>query len=267
MVEPRTVGVERMPIRYHLPLGERFTIDAWTRERVWAGTEDLIDLEASFALACEVVGVRGDVVEILGRFERPDVQGRVPGGLVPDVRGLAGHEIRVLKGLDGRVYEVRGAAPVDEIFGGLTAENTLRWFGAAFPHEPVSPGDEWRARDRWELRTERTPLRVALPIVPVVDVDYRYRLDRTGWEERPNGADVAVDIGFSGGGCSSALGLELEVSGSGNGRVLVDGDSGKLETSTREATFTVVPRPVRRGALALPTLRAERRSRAGYRVQ
>lgn len=266
MVEPRTVGAEPLSIRYHLPLGERFTIDARTRERVWAGTEDLIDLEASFALACEVVGVRGDVVDILGRFERPSIEGRVPGGLLPDVERLAGHEIRVLKGLDGVVHEAHGAAPVDEIFGGLTAENALRWFGAAFPHEPVSPGDEWSGRDRWELRTERTPLRVALPIVPVVDVDYRYRLDRAGWAERPNGADVAVDIGFSGGGHSSALGLELEASGSGSGRVLVDGDSGKLEASTREAAFILTPRPLRRGALALPALRAERESRAGYRA-
>lgn len=260
MSEPAP-AIERTRIRYRLPLGERFTIEATTRERVSVDGGLLLELHASFALACEVVDARGDVVEILGHLERPRIGGRAPGGLLPDIRGLEGGTVRVVKGLDGRVHEALDAGGVEAIFGGLTAANALRWFSAAFPSEAVAPGEEWVSRDRWVLRTDRTPLRISLPLHPVVDVTYRYRLLRA---REPT--EIGVAIGFSGGGHSDALGVEVGVTGEGTGRVVVDGTSGKLTVSERRAAFTLQPRATRPGALALPPLHVERHSEAGYRA-
>jgi hypothetical protein len=241
-------------IRYRLPPGDRFTIVAWTHERIELSGRCVMDVEASFALACEVVEASDGIATIRGRFENPKLTGQAITG-VPDLGPLDGTIIVVRKGTDGRVHDVAGAGAVEAMFGGLTAANALMWFAVVFAPEPAR---EWTITDRWMLRADRTPLALPLPLYPAVDVVYRHHLR--------SATSVDVDVRFSGGGRSGELGLDLAVSGSGVGEVELDRASGKLASSTKEATLDLVPRAFRRGALALPPLRVTRRSRAGFRT-
>lgn len=251
-------------IRYRLPEGDRFTIAATTAERITIGSREAVDVDVSFDLACEVTDVSGEIVLIDGEFRSPKITGRALGGLLPDVAGLAGRRIRVRKGLDGRVRDVLDAEPVERLFGGLTAANALNWFAAIFADEPVALGDGWAAYDRWVLRADRTPLAVNLPLRPQVEVRYGYRLRRVDAWEGTERAEIDVDVQLRGGAVSSELGLELDVEGAGRGEVVVDLGAGKLARSRKEAVIRLVPRPIRRGALALPTLRVQRRSEARH---
>lgn len=247
-----------MLIRYRLPRGERFTIEAATRERIDIAGREVMDVEASFVLVCVVTDVESDgVVRIDGRFEDTKLAGNVRVGPLPDVESLAGTQIVVRKGVDGRVHEVSGAEGVEALFGGLTAANALRWFAAEFPSGEVATGDGWTVTDRWTLRADLTPIALDLPLRPEVGVSYAYVLRE--------GAQMELAISFAGGGRSPELGLELDVSGSGTGHVAVDLEMGKLASSVKEADMRLVPRPFRRGALALPELRVRRQSRSAFR--
>lgn len=252
-------------IRYRLPEGNRFTIGASTAERITIDSREIMDVDVSFSLACEVAEASGEQVVIDGRFHSPKISGRALSGLLPDVAGLSGCRIRVRKGLDGRVHDVLDAEPVERLFGGLTAANALNWFAAMFAPRSVGVGDRWESRDRWVLRADRTPLGVDLPLRPEVDVRYGYRLRRVRTGEGTACAEIDVDVGLEGGAVSSDLGLELTADGAGRGEVVVDLDAGKLARSRKEAVLRLVPRPTRRGALALPPLRVQRRSEAGFR--
>jgi len=247
-------------IRYRLPAGERFTIEARTRERVVVGSDELLDLEVSFVLACEVVAVDGDVADISGRFGDAVVSGHVLGGRPPDLGPLDGLVIGVRKGVDGRVHKVDGGEAFEALLGGLTVANGLRWFGAVFPAGEVALGTQWAESDRWVLRAAATPIGVDLPVEPVVNLTYRYRLEGVS----DGAVEIGVEVEAHGATVSDALGLELTVSGHGTGSIIVDAHAGKLTRSRREARFDVVARPQRRNALALPPMRIERSADAGF---
>ena len=249
-------------IRYRLGDGERFTIEAATEERITVDGTVMMDVAVSFVLACEVVGNEDGIVHIAGRFEDAKIAGRAPAGMLPDVGSLQGRTIAVRKGLDGRVHSVEHAEPLEAMFGGLTARNALTWFAAVFPAVAVEPGATWTDTDRWVLRSDQTPLGIDLPLRPAVDVSYGYNLLRLDARE----ADIDLCLAFGGRTSCSRVGLELGADGGGEGRVVVDLARGKLRSSTKHSVLELRPRAIRRGALALPPLRVERRSEAGFRA-
>lgn len=248
-------------IRYRLPVGDRFTIRAGSHERVSTTTDVLLDLTVGFSLVCDVVAADGDVVDISGRFSDSQVDGHVLDGPPPDVGALDGLTIAVRKGLDGTIRAVDGGEPFERLLGGLTVANGLRWFGAAFPDGDVDVGAEWTTTDRWWLRSDRSPVGIPIPVEPVVDIWYRYRLVDAG-VDGPASMSVAIDA--RGRTVSDALGLEVRVWGVGTGSVEVNRAVGKLTRSERRATLDIVPLPLRRRALALPRLRVERQSEAAF---
>lgn len=228
--QTRTLG-------YRLEVGERFAIALTATERVRALGVRLLDVDTSFELRCEVVALRDGVAEIAGRFERPRLRGRALGRL-PDLVSLAGAELRVRKRLDGAVLAVDDPAGVGRLMGGLTAANALRWFAARFPSEPVSVGDGWTETDRWELRSDLTPVRARVPLRPLVDVRCDHRLVALD-EHR---AEVVTAVAF--GGPAARWGpFTVAAAGDGTGRVEVDLDRGKLTSSVKSARLALTVRP------------------------
>lgn len=253
-------GVDRRLLRYRFAAGEAFTLAVTARERIDVDGHALVDVALSLELACLVRAVDDGVADIGAAMRGLSIDGSVPGDRIPATAELEGAELRIRKGVDGTFASAEGPAVIEAVGGGLELVNLLRWFAPSFAPVPVAIGDTWEATDRWTLRADRSPLGLRVPLEPVVDVRYGYRVDAD------HGGRVHLDatVGFSGGGRSSDAGLEVHIGGSGSGEVVVDTRREKLDRCRRQAVLDIVPRPVGAWAPSLPPMRVRRSCEAVF---